>query len=46
MTPTRTTRRPDGRAARSGGPRSGEWAAVVQAGRYAGIAANTGEMRR
>ena len=46
MTPTRTTGRPDGRAARSDGPRSGECAAVVHAGRYAGIAAKTGEMRR
>ena len=46
MTPTRTTGRPDARAARSGGPRSGEWAAVAQAGRDAGIAAKTGEMWR
>ena len=41
MTPTRTTGRPDFRAARSDGPRSGEWAAVAHAGRYAGIAAET-----
>ena len=46
MTPTRTTGRPDFRAARSGGPRSGECAAVVHAGKYAGITAKTEEMRR
>ena len=46
MTSTRTTGRPDGRTARSDGARSGEWAAVAHAGRYAGIAAKTGEMRR
>ena len=46
MTSTRTRRRPDARTARSDGPRSGEWAAVVHAGRYAGITAKTGEMRR
>ena len=42
MTSTRTTtRRPDFRAARSDGIWSGEWAAVVHAGRDAGIAAKT-----
>ena len=46
MTPTRTTGRPDDRTARSDGPRSGEWAAVVHAGKYAGITAKTEEMRR
>ena len=46
MTSTRTTGRPDGRTARSGGPRSGECAAVAHAGKYARIAAETGEMRR
>ena len=46
MTSTRTTGRPDARTARSDGPRSGEWAAVVLDGRYAGITAKTGEMRR
>ena len=46
MTSTRTTGRPDGRAARSDGPRFGEWAAVVPAGRDAGITAKTEEMRR
>ena len=46
MTSTRTAGRPDARIARSDEPRSGEWAAVVHAGKYAGIAAKTGEMRR
>ena len=46
MTSTRTRRRPDARPAGSDGPRSGEWAAVVYAGKYAGITTKTGEMRR
>ena len=46
MASTRTTGRPDFRTARSDGARSWEWAAVVHAGKYAGITAKTEEMRR